>query len=203
MKPSGKTKILLCGIILTPLCLTLLRLALSFSIWTSALRVNRVICSNTNLPASLQTRRHFCRELRPQQCHDPGASFSILCPGRASEKAVVSNNIFPPLALSYSPLTISVPVLFLPQLCRFVSSHCFLYQPDAAPVSQSVPVTQLFSLPACYLKVPASPFRVSSPNPPRSPNPALHLLNAASSLLVFGPVLSFKALSLFPHPAAL
>lgn len=164
MKQSGKTKFLLCGIILTPLCLALVGLAFSFSIQTyHALWVDGVICSNAKLPTPLWTRGHFCCGMTSEQCHDTGALLS----GTTREGAAVSYRCFSPLSLCYTPQTTPAPFLFLLHLWILVPHHCFLSQPVAIPFSQPVPVTNLpFSLPASYLKALVSHVCFSCPSPP-------------------------------------
>lgn len=61
MKQSGKTKFLVCGIILTPLCLLLVGLPLSLSVRASGLWTSRVTCSSLKLLASLwRGQRVYC-----------------------------------------------------------------------------------------------------------------------------------------------
>lgn len=176
MKQSGKTKFLLCGIILTPLhvCLTLVWLAFSFSICTyHTLWADGVIYSNAKLPTPLWTRGHFCCGMTLEQCCDTGALLS----GMAREAAAVSCRCFSTLSLSYTPQTTPIPFLFLLHFWTLFHTTAFSV---AIPFSQPVPVTNLpFSLPASYLKALVSRVCISCHSPPRSPSLALHLLNAA------------------------
>lgn len=157
-------KNLLCGIILTPLCLTLVRLAFSFSICIyHTLWDDGAIYSNAKLPTPLWTRGHFCCGMTSEQCPDTGALLS----GMAREAAAVSYRCFSTPSLSYTPQTTPVPFLFLLHLCILILQHCFLSQTTAILFSQPVPVTNLpFSLPASYLKALVSRVCISCHSPP-------------------------------------